>query len=118
VPLGGAATRELRGSHRNRRRVATSPGVRLEPQGCPGRGLVDVPGVERDRRSIVVSGLGHDRVRAVADFAVDLIKNHKVAVVPGTTFGAENTGRVRITLAADSNELEEGVRRLISEVER
>ena len=56
--------------------------------------------------------------RTDADFAVDLIKNHKVAVVPGTTFGAENTGRVRITLAADSNELEEGVRRLISEVER
>ena len=54
----------------------------------------------------------------MGNFALAQARLNKVAVVPGTTFGAENTGRVRITLAADSNELEEGVRRLISEVER
>tara|TARA_B100001167_G_scaffold185294_1_gene145381 strand:- start:678 stop:839 length:162 start_codon:yes stop_codon:yes gene_type:complete len=51
------------------------------------------------------------------EFATDLIQNQKVAVVPGTAFGSGNTGRVRISLATDPAELNEGVRRLIDEVQ-
>tara|TARA_Y100000590_G_scaffold87160_1_gene97710 strand:+ start:2390 stop:3505 length:1116 start_codon:yes stop_codon:yes gene_type:complete len=56
--------------------------------------------------------------RTAQDFALDLIHNHQVAIVPGTTFGAENSDRVRISLASDASDLQEGLRRLISELER
>jgi len=59
-----------------------------------------------------ISGSG----RTDMEFATDLIQNQKVAVVPGTAFGSGNTGRVRISLATDPDELNEGVRRLIDEV--
>lgn len=56
--------------------------------------------------------------RTAKDFSLDLIHNHQVAIVPGTTFGAENSDRVRISLASDASDLQEGLRRLISELKR
>ncbi len=46
------------------------------------------------------------------DFAKYLIKEHKVAVVPGSIFGRRGEGYVRISFAADAARLREGVARL------
>jgi aspartate aminotransferase len=50
--------------------------------------------------------------RPVADWAVDLLEKHSVAVAPGTAFGEVGEGWVRLSLAADTDDLVEGIRRM------
>ena len=50
------------------------------------------------------------------DFARYLVKEHRVAVVPGSIFGQRGEGFVRISFAADENVLREGVIRIKSAV--
>lgn len=47
-----------------------------------------------------------------AGFAQSLLEQHQVAVVPGTDFGAEGEGWVRVSLAAAPEEIRDGVERL------
>jgi aspartate/methionine/tyrosine aminotransferase len=49
-------------------------------------------------------------------FALDLLENERVAVVPGTAFGAEGRGLVRLSLAASEAEIAEGIRRIARHV--
>ena len=46
------------------------------------------------------------------DFAKYLVKEHKVAVVPGSIFGSAGEGYVRLSFAASSEQLNEGLRRI------
>ena len=46
------------------------------------------------------------------EFAQDLLKQQKVALVPGSAFGADYDGHVRISYAASYEELKEAVRRI------
>ncbi|MCF8063307.1 MAG: pyridoxal phosphate-dependent aminotransferase [Deltaproteobacteria bacterium] len=46
------------------------------------------------------------------DFARYLVKEHRVAVVPGSIFGRRGEGYVRLSFAADDEKLEEGIRRI------
>ncbi len=48
------------------------------------------------------------------EFARYLVKEHKVAVVPGSIFGRRGEGFVRISFAADENVLREGIKRFKS----
>lgn len=48
------------------------------------------------------------------DFAKYLVKEHRVAVVPGSIFGQRGEGFVRISFAADENVLREGLDRIKS----
>jgi aspartate aminotransferase len=48
----------------------------------------------------------------VKAWALDLLRERYVAVAPGTTFGAEGEGWVRISLATDTDDLLEGLDRL------
>lgn len=41
-----------------------------------------------------------------------LLDEERVAVVPGTAFGSEGAGFVRLSYAGDGRELREGVRRM------
>jgi aspartate/methionine/tyrosine aminotransferase len=50
------------------------------------------------------------------DFAKYLVKEHRVAVVPGSIFGQRGEGFVRISFAADENVLREGIKRIKSAV--
>jgi aspartate aminotransferase len=54
-----------------------------------------------------------DRSRGdVAAWALDLLRNHHVAVAPGTTFGPLGEGWVRLSLATATEDLLEGIRRI------
>jgi aspartate/methionine/tyrosine aminotransferase len=46
------------------------------------------------------------------DFAKYLVKEHKVAVVPGNIFGKAGEGYVRLSFAASIEQLEEGIARI------
>ncbi len=46
------------------------------------------------------------------DFAKYMVKEHKVAVVPGTVFGENGEGFVRISFATSSRNLEEALERI------
>jgi aminotransferase len=48
------------------------------------------------------------------DFAKYLVKDHGVAVVPGSIFGQRGEGFIRISFAADENVLREGIKRIKS----
>ncbi|MCS5497606.1 aminotransferase class I/II-fold pyridoxal phosphate-dependent enzyme [Cnuibacter physcomitrellae] len=48
----------------------------------------------------------------VATWAVRLLENEYVAVAPGTAFGPVGEGWIRLSLAADTDDLLEGVRRI------
>ncbi len=48
------------------------------------------------------------------EFAKYLVKEHRVAVVPGSIFGRRGEGFVRISFAADENVLREGIKRIKS----
>jgi aspartate/methionine/tyrosine aminotransferase len=48
------------------------------------------------------------------DFAKYLVKEHRIAVVPGSIFGQRGEGFVRISFAADENVLREGIKRVKS----
>lgn len=50
------------------------------------------------------------------DFAIRLIKERQVAVVPGTTFGSEGLSWVRLSLATQTEMLTEGVRRIVEAI--
>jgi aspartate/methionine/tyrosine aminotransferase len=85
----------------------------------------------RDRRDSVMEILSDGDVKAVRpsgafyvwvdiartgmsdrDFALKLVKDRHVAVVPGTTFGAEGSTSIRLSLATEPGLLAEGVSRL------
>jgi aspartate aminotransferase len=54
-----------------------------------------------------------DRSRGdVATWAMDLLRQHHVAVAPGTTFGPLGEGWVRLSLATATEDLLEGIRRM------
>ena len=57
-----------------------------------------------------------DSGRSDMDFAMDLIDKRQVTVVPGSTFGPGNEGRIRISLATAPTDLYEGVSRLVEEI--
>lgn len=46
------------------------------------------------------------------DFAKHMVKEHKVAVVPGSIFGNAGEGYVRLSFAASISQLEEGIERI------
>jgi aspartate/methionine/tyrosine aminotransferase len=46
------------------------------------------------------------------DFARYLVKEHKVAVVPGSIFGSSGEGYVRLSFAAGEKQLEKGLARI------
>ncbi len=48
----------------------------------------------------------------VATWAMDLLRQHHVAVAPGTTFGPRGEGWVRLSLATATEDLVEGIRRM------
>jgi aspartate aminotransferase len=50
------------------------------------------------------------------EFALKLVKDRHVAVVPGTTFGSQGSTSIRLSLATDTDLLTEGVRRLVEAV--
>jgi aspartate aminotransferase len=50
------------------------------------------------------------------DFALKLVKDRHVAVVPGTTFGSQGSTSIRLSLATETEQLTEGVRRLVEAV--
>jgi aspartate/methionine/tyrosine aminotransferase len=52
--------------------------------------------------------------RSSWDFAKYLVKEHRVAVVPGSIFGQRGEGFVRISFAADEKVLREGIKRIKS----
>ncbi len=52
------------------------------------------------------------------DFAKQMVKEHKVAVVPGTVFGENGEGFVRISFATSSQNLEEALERIKKGVAR
>jgi aspartate/methionine/tyrosine aminotransferase len=47
------------------------------------------------------------------EFALKLVKDRHVAVVPGTTFGSRGSTSIRLSLATETDLLTEGVRRLV-----
>jgi aspartate aminotransferase len=54
-----------------------------------------------------------DRCRGdINTWALELLRERHVAVAPGTAFGAEGEGWVRISLATDTDDLLEGLGRL------
>jgi aspartate aminotransferase len=48
----------------------------------------------------------------VREWSLQLLRDRQVAVAPGTTFGAEGEGWIRISLATETDELLEGLERL------
>ena len=50
--------------------------------------------------------------RSMLQFALDLLDRHGVSVAPGSVFGPGGEGYVRISLAADGDQITEGIRRL------
>jgi aspartate/methionine/tyrosine aminotransferase len=50
------------------------------------------------------------------DFAIRLVKERQVAVVPGTTFGSCGSASIRLSLATDTKLLTEGVRRMVEAI--
>lgn len=50
------------------------------------------------------------------EFALKLVRDRHVAVVPGTTFGSQGSTSIRLSLATDTELLTEGVRRLVGAV--
>jgi aspartate aminotransferase len=53
-----------------------------------------------------------DRAASARQFALELLRRQRVAVAPGTAFGPAGEGWVRLSLAADTDALLEGARRL------
>jgi aspartate aminotransferase len=53
-----------------------------------------------------------DRAPSARQFALDLLRHQCVAVAPGTAFGPAGEGWVRLSLAAETDVLLEGARRL------
>jgi aminotransferase len=51
------------------------------------------------------------------DFAKYLVQEHKVAVVPGSIFGNAGEGYVRLSFAADENQLKRGIARIRKGIE-
>lgn len=52
--------------------------------------------------------------RSTDEWAVDRLQQHGVAVTPGTSFGANGEGFVRVSLAAQRDEVAEGIERLLA----
>jgi aspartate aminotransferase len=53
-----------------------------------------------------------DRAPSVRQFALELLRQQRVAVAPGTAFGPAGEGWVRLSLATDTDALLEGAHRL------
>ncbi|NSW76591.1 MAG: pyridoxal phosphate-dependent aminotransferase, partial [Candidatus Atribacteria bacterium] len=52
--------------------------------------------------------------RPSLDFCKELLLKEKVAVAPGDTFGESGEGFIRISICRRTEEVEEGVKRLVS----
>ncbi|MBT6149784.1 MAG: aminotransferase class I/II-fold pyridoxal phosphate-dependent enzyme, partial [Gemmatimonadetes bacterium] len=50
------------------------------------------------------------------DFALELIREHKVAVAPGSTFGQMCAGHVRVSIASPDDVVREGIERICTMV--
>ena len=92
--------RAMRDAYRRRCRVATAT---AEEAGlsfvAPAGTMYMLVGVETGDRSML-------------QFALDLLDDHGVSVAPGSVFGPGGAGYVRISLAAGSEAIVEGLRRL------
>jgi len=53
-----------------------------------------------------------DRAPSARQFALELLRRRRVAVAPGTAFGPAGEGWVRVSLAAETDVLLEGARRM------
>jgi aspartate aminotransferase/aminotransferase len=101
----------------------------IGPQVCVDE-MVSAYRARRDRVVELLSGTGlllaepHGAFYAMVDisaavkpsrtFALDLVRDWRLAVAPGGTFGPSGDHAVRISLAADLAALEEGVGRLVA----
>ncbi len=52
------------------------------------------------------------------DFALDLLRDQRVSVAPGSVFGPGGAGMVRISLAAAPDTIENGINRIAAQVQR
>jgi aminotransferase len=77
-------------------------------------GLNDIPGVSCCRTGGAfyafpnISSFG----KSSEDFAIDLLKKDKVATVPGSYFGKNGEGHLRLSFAASDEDLAEAIRRI------
>ena len=95
-----APIRAMLDAYRRRRRVAiAAAGEAGLPCVAPAGTMYMLVGVETGGRSML-------------RFALDLLEDHGVSVAPGSVFGPGGEGYVRISLAAGSAAIVEGLRRL------
>lgn len=92
--------REMRSTYRQRRDVALAD---LASYGVPA---FTPTGAFYLWIDVSASGLDGDQ------FARKLVETHGVAVAPGPTFGPEGAASVRMSIAANTEQIREGVRRL------
>lgn len=62
--------------------------------------------------SVAITGMSSE------EFAENLLKEEKVAVVPGTAFGESGAGHIRISYAASIQQITEALNRMESFVQR
>jgi aspartate aminotransferase len=96
-----AVVREMRDAYRERRDAAVAL-----------LGDAGVPVLKPSGAFYLWVEVGRDS----RDFAFSLIAERGVAVAPGTAFGAAGEGFVRLSMAAELDDLLEGARRLVAHV--
>ena len=77
-----------------------------------GVALVDEPVVDLVADDEEVAGHGDARDLPTRRFAERLLREERVAVVPGSAFGASGRGHVRLCYAASDDRLVEAVERI------
>jgi aspartate/methionine/tyrosine aminotransferase len=95
---------EMRAGYRHRRDLV----VEMLSQG-------DVPAVRPSGAFYVWADIARTGM-SDRDFALKLVRDRHVAVVPGTTFGSEGSTSIRLSLATETELLVEGVRRMVEAV--
>lgn len=103
----------------------------------PGRDIAEMREEYRRRRNLLLSSFGEMDIPCVKpsgafyafpyigdlglsshDFAMQFIREHEVAVVPGTAFGEPGTGFLRCSYATSIDDLREAMRRMAVFVNR
>ena len=91
----------MREEYRTKRQIVLD-----ELDGCTALRLIEPQGAFYAFVDVRACGMDCDR------FSRMLLDEERVAVVPGTAFGSEGAGFVRLSYAGDGRELREGVRRM------
>lgn len=91
----------MREEYRTKRQIVLD-----ELDGCTALRLIEPQGAFYAFVDVRACGMDCDR------FSRMLLDEEHVAVVPGTAFGSEGAGFVRLSYAGDGRELREGVRRM------